>query len=88
MSFSFQSISSEPLKLSTAVENTDATIVNKMTARNVHRAALGDIGNKVSKMTIDSSKQVVKKEIVRPLTRLQKTKMKLSAWTAEKVSLL
>ncbi|XP_041369719.1 G2/mitotic-specific cyclin-B-like [Gigantopelta aegis] len=82
---SLSSISDEPQKFAIAVENNDATIISKtIMTRNGHRAALGDIGNKVSKMTIDPGKQVVKKEMVQPFTRLQKSKIKLSARTVDR----
>ncbi|XP_046377970.1 G2/mitotic-specific cyclin-B-like [Haliotis cracherodii] len=73
------------LKLAPSRENTDAIIASKTMTRAAHRAALGDIGNKVSKMTIDASKKPIKKEIIQAAKgrTLQKNKATSSLKSAD-----
>nr|ADP06655.1 cyclin B [Haliotis diversicolor supertexta] len=73
------------LKLAPSRENTDAIIACKTMTRVTHRAALGDIGNKVFKMTIDASKKPVKKEIIQAAKgrTLQKNKATSSLKSAD-----
>lgn len=50
-------------------ENTDTILLGKsiVTRSAAQRSALGDIGNKVSAITLDPSKKAVKKEILQPV---------------------
>lgn len=81
----FQANIEGSLKLAPSRENTDAIIASKTMTRAAHRAALGDIGNKVSKMTIDASKKPIKKEIIQAAKgrTLQKNKATSSLKSAD-----